>query len=126
MNNKNYSLKGGKIKLAKNNKSKNSSQGDSNLFAFLGIFLTVIGFIIVKITKPKDKYAMHYAKQGLVLGIIALAIWILRAIIPFSFIGILASILSFATFILWIIGIIYSFSGEQKEIPLIGEIAKKF
>lgn len=47
--------------MANNNAEKNS-QGDSNLFWFLGILLPIIGFIIVKLGRPKDDYALYYSK----------------------------------------------------------------
>jgi uncharacterized membrane protein len=101
---------------------ENNSQKDSTLFAFLGIFLTIIGFLIVKLTRPEDKYAMHYAKQGLVFGVIFISCYILQ-IVPL--IGLIAILAGLVTFVLWIIGIVYSFSGKQKDVPIIGGFAKK-
>lgn len=99
---------------------------DSKLFAFLGVFLTVIGFIIVYATQKKDKYAMFYAKQGLVLFIA----WVIASIIGWifafiPFIGVAVSVLLWVLLVIaWIIGIIYSLSDEEKEIPVIGTYAK--
>jgi len=100
---------------------------DSKLFAFLGIFLTVIGYIIVMLARKEDKYAMYYAKQGLVLFIAwiiaSVAAWIVGWI---PFVGwVVSTALWIIILLLWIIGIIYSLSGEEKEIPLIGVFAKK-
>jgi uncharacterized membrane protein len=107
--------------------AKNSNMDDSKLFAFLGVFLTVIGFIIVYFGKKKDKYAMYYAKQGLVLFIA----WIVCAVagwmvgwMPIVG-GIIEGVLMAIMVVLWIIGIIYSLSGKEKEIPIIGPFAKK-
>lgn len=103
---------------------------DSKLFAFLGIFLTVIGFIIVYATQKKDKYAMFYAKQGLILFIVwvifSIALWIFM-MIPFTgwvLSTILSTILWILLIVAWVIGIIYSLSDEMKEIPVIGSFAK--
>ena len=109
-------------------RNKNYSMDDSRLFAFLGILLTVIGFIIVHFTRKNDKYAMYYAKQGLVIFIV----WLIAAIANwlFSFVpvigGIIGTICWAITLVLWIIGLIYSLSGNEKDIPLVGEFAKKF
>ncbi len=100
--------------------AKNS---DSKIWAFLGVFLTLLGFLIVYFGKKDDKYAMYYAKQGLVIAIAYFVIWII-AFIPFIG-GIVAFVANIGLLILWIIGIIYSLSGEQKDIPILGEFAKK-
>jgi len=100
---------------------------ESKGFAFLGIFLTVIGFLIVFLTRNKDRYAMFYAKQGLVLFIgfmIASAVhWV------FAWIPIVGWIVYTATWVivlvLWVQGLFYSLSGKEKNIFLIGELARK-
>ena len=38
-------------------------------WAFLAVFLGIIGFVLAIVLKPKDKYIMFYAKQSLVLVI---------------------------------------------------------
>lgn len=100
---------------------------DGKLFAFLGIFLTVVGFLIALLAKKDNKYVMHYAKQGLVLFIAYMAVGIVIMII--GWIPIIGWLITAALWIfmlvLWIIGIIYSLSGEEKDIPIIGELAKK-
>jgi uncharacterized membrane protein len=100
---------------------------DSKGFAFLGIFLTVIGFVIVLLTHKKDKYAMYYAKQGLIIFFGFLVAGAVSAIL--GWIPIVGWIVSTASWIfmmvLWVMGLIYSLSGEEKEIWLVGELAKK-
>ena len=104
-----------------------NDDSDSKLFAFLGVFLTVIGYIIVMLTRKDDKYALYYAKQGLVLFIA----WVIVCIASWLFlwvpvIGNIISIVLWAvTLALWVIGIIYALSGKEKEIPLIGQFAEK-
>ena len=100
---------------------------EGKVFAFLGIFLTIIGFIIVLLAKKENKYAMYYAKQGLVLFIAYVIAAIANMILVWiPFIGwIVMMIVWLGLLVLWIIGLVYSLSGEEKEIPLIGEFAKK-
>jgi uncharacterized membrane protein len=98
---------------------------DSKLFAFLGVFLTVIGFIIVYATQKKDRYAMFYAKQGLVLFIA----WVIAGVIGWIFTLIpflrwIGWVLEVILVVAWVIGMIYALSDEQKEIPIIGTYAK--
>ncbi|MBU0457205.1 MAG: DUF4870 domain-containing protein [Nanoarchaeota archaeon] len=107
-------------------KKKKSDIDDGKVWAFLGIFLTVIGFIIVLLIKKNNRYAMYYAKQGLVLFIVYVAVGIVNGIIAFIPFGkSIGLLLWIGMFVLWIIGIVYSLSGEEKEIPFIGEFAKK-
>lgn len=98
--------------------------GESQIWAFLAVFLSIIGFILALILKKKDKYVMFYAKQSLILTV-SWFIAGLIAIIPI--IGWIASpILMLVIFILWIIAIVNSLSGNEKNTPLIGKFAEKF
>ena len=104
--------------------SKDNS--DSKLFAFLGVFLTVIGFVIVLLAKKKDKYALFYAKQGLVLFIAGILISVVMW--ASGWIPVVGWTLDWALrgiwIVLWIIGMVYSLSGKEQDIPLIGSYAK--
>ncbi len=97
---------------------------EGKVFAFLGVFLGIIGFIIVILTKKENDYAMFYAKQGLVLTIAWVILWVV-AIIPILgwIIGFLGWIL---LLVLWIIGWVYALSGKKKHIPIIGQFGDKF
>lgn len=116
------SIKKNSIKIKKN------SMDDSKLYAFLGILLTIIGYIIIYFTHKNDKYAMFYAKQGLVLFIsfiiAMIVVWV------FSWIPVIGDLISTVLWAvvlaLWVIGLIYALSGKEKDIPIIGEFAKKF
>lgn len=104
--------------MAKRVKKK---KDDTKLFAFLGVLLTVIGFVIAILVKKDNKYVMYYGKQGLIL-FIAWAVVSVLYIIPL--IGwILAPILYVIVLIIWIIEMIYSLSGEMKPTPFIGHYA---
>lgn len=95
---------------------------DSKLMAVLGVMLTIIGYIIIYATRKKDKYAMHYAKQGFVLFFFWTIAIILFAI---PIIGqILGTIMYVLTAALWIIGIVYALSDEEKNIPIVSAFTK--
>ena len=100
---------------------------DGKMFAFLGVFLSLLGFIIVLLAKRDNSYAMFYAKQGLALFIAYVIAAIGGMIFGFiPFIGwVVSLVLWLGVFVLWIMGIVYSLSGEEKEIPLVGAIARK-
>ncbi len=99
---------------------------DSKLFAFLGVFLGLIGFLIVLLTRKNDKYAMYYAKQGLVIFIAWVIVYIIGTFVPLIGWFIILPLGSLAMLILWIIAIINSLSGVEKPTPLIGRFAEKF
>jgi len=100
---------------------KSSKQDDKKLFAFLAVFLSIVGFLIALLGKRDDKYVMFYAKQSLVLFIGFMGAWVIN-IIPI--LGqIISLVMHVVLIILWIIAIINSVSGQQKETPIIGQYA---
>lgn len=110
--------------VKKKNSEKASSNDDPKVFAFLAAFFSIVGFIIALVTKKEDKYVMFYAKQSLVIFILYLISGIV-AMIPFIGWFILGPIMYLITTVLWVISWIYALSGEQKDVPIIGEYAKK-
>lgn len=96
---------------------------DSKLFAFLGIFLPLIGLILALVAKKKNEYVMFYAKQGLIL-FVACVIASVVSMIPVIGWFILGPICYIIVLVLWIMGIFYSLSGEMKDIPIIGKFAR--
>lgn len=105
---------------------------DGKIYAFLAYLLTIVGFIIVMLTKKDNKFAMYHAKQGLVLFIAAVVVSVLGTVLGFiglPFIGFgfgwIAGILNLGLFILWIIGMVNALSGQEKPLPVLGEFAKK-
>lgn len=113
--------------MVKKDNKKEPKQDDSKLFAFLAVLLSVVGFIIAYSMKKDNKYVMFYAKQSLVLFIGWIVLWIVGMILgSIPFLGIMVHwILSLALLVLWVMGLIYSLSGEMKHIPLVGDFAKK-
>ncbi|MGV8152476.1 MAG: hypothetical protein ACP5OG_05330 [Candidatus Nanoarchaeia archaeon] len=107
----------------KNKKTKTSkNEENKELFAFLAVFLTLIGFLIALILKKDNKYIMYYAKQSIVL-FMGFAISSLITKIPYiGWLGIICIV--FLT-ILWVITWINALSGMQKETFIITNIAEK-
>lgn len=100
---------------------------DKILFAWLATFLSIIGFVIALAAKRNDKYVMYYAKQSLVIFIIAAILGIIAGI--FQWIPVIGWIIYAAVTILclvvWIMSWIYALSGKEKEIPIVSDWAKK-
>lgn len=75
------------------------------------------------LAKRDNAYAMYYAKQGLVIGI---AWMIVSVVLMVPFLGwAIYAICSVALLIFWVMGMVYSFSGEMKPIPVVGGIAEQ-
>ncbi len=104
-----------------------AKKSDSTTFAFLATFLSIIGFIIALVAKRDDKYVMFYAKQSLVLFIVAVIVGIignvLGWVIPF-FGWMIVMILQLGIIILWILSWVNALSGTEKEVPVIGNFAR--
>ncbi len=116
-----------KKKTKKRKIKQTKKEQDKTLYAFLATFLSIIGFVIAVITKRDDKYVMFYAKQSLVIFIA----WIMVIIMGYIFIWIpiLGWIIYFGLYglvtILWIVSWIFALSGEQKDVPIVGDFAKR-
>jgi uncharacterized membrane protein len=107
----------------KEKSSRIKKEDDDKLFAFLGVLLSIIGFLIVYILKKDSKYAMFYAKQSLVIFIM----WVIISVFTIMpLIGqIIGPVLMIGLVILWIISLVYSLSGKMKDVWLVSDFAKK-
>ncbi len=109
---------------------------DGKIWAFLGMFLGLIGFVVVFLAKRENKYAMFYAKQSLVLFITSFVGWIVLLVlglilgaVPILGIlitGLLSAVFYIFIFVLWIMGWIRALSGKEEYLPVIGKFADKF
>ena len=81
--------------------------------------------VVVFATKKDSPFALYHAKQGLVIFALSVINTVVDWIIPSYFWYFVALIINLALLVLAIIGIVYALGGEKKEVPLIGQIAKK-
>lgn len=98
-----------------------AKSSESKVWAFLALLLSIVGFLLAFLIKRDDKYVMYYANQSLVLFIA----WLIASAvkwIPFG--GFASGVLLLIVFILWIIALVYSLSGDMKPTPLIGEFGE--
>ena len=113
---------------------------DGKIWAFLAMFLGIIGFIIVLLAKKDNKYALFYAKQSLVLfivgfggGVILSVLGMILGTIPKALLqssgptslGLIGAAFWIFMLVMWVMGWISALSGQEKYLPLIGEYAKK-
>lgn len=102
-------------------KTKNNQQSDKKIFAILSYFwvLSLLPFIL----NIKDEYVIKHAKQGLVLFIAEIALYLI-AVVPI--LGwIISSIGTVVAVVLSIVGIIKAASDQEWEVPYIGKYGKK-
>ena len=104
--------------------SNGAASGHTTLMgvlAYLGI-LIVIPFIMAK-DDPRVKF---HIKQGLVLVIIELIVWVIGMSYMFWQIWPLLQLVNLGTLVLAIIGIVNVVQGKEKELPLVGSLAHSF
>ena len=103
--------------------AKKGTINEGKLWAILS-YIFILWIFPIWVIKPKNKFAVYHAKQGLVLFIAAIILSIITSIPFFGwFIG-------FAGWLIWvvlfIIGIVNAVNNKKKPLPLIGQFAKKF
>ncbi|OGZ64463.1 MAG: hypothetical protein A2998_01995 [Candidatus Staskawiczbacteria bacterium RIFCSPLOWO2_01_FULL_37_25b] len=91
----------------------------------MAVVAYIIFFVPLLTNAKDDPFVKYHVKQGLVLFITAVVVWLIISVIPI--IGILiAPILNIAIIVLLIIGIMNAVNGVEKPLPLIGHFAENF
>lgn len=108
--------------MVKNNKEVE----DGKVCAILSYFLIGIIWFLVDDKMKKNKFVKYHVKQSLILIVASIALSIVNTILLFvPVIGwLIILVANIFIFVLWILGIVYSARGEEKELPLIGQFAK--
>jgi len=102
---------------------ENKQKKDKN--TGMAVVAYIIFFIPLLTDAKNDPFVKYHVKQGLVLFICAVVVWLIVSIIPF--LGwIIAPLLNIAILVLAIIGIINAVNGVEKPLPLIGSFASQF
>ncbi len=100
---------------------------DPRIIAFVTTFFSLVGFILALFLWREEEYVMFYAKQSLIIFIVSIVAGILTnllSLIPFAG-GIINSVIGIAIFALWLMSWIYALSGQKKDVPIIGILARK-
>ena len=118
---------------------RGSSTGlDSNIAGGLSYVLGFITGIIFLVVEKEDRYVRFHAAQSVVLSVALLVLWV-----AFSILGAIVQVIpglgpvlgmllflvwgvvGLAAFILWIVLLIKAFTGNEWEVPVIGEQARR-
>ena len=111
---------------------RGGASGNNNtvmaVLAYLGILI-----IIPFLTNAKnDPFVKFHLKQGLVLLITWVVIWVLGSFLgggysySFGLMGLIMNLLNLGLLVLMILGIINAVQKKEKELPLIGKFASMF
>ena len=98
---------------------------DNKVIAAIG-YLWIL-CLVPLLAKKGSKFAQFHGKQGLVLTVVSIILWVVGFILVFiPIIGWLILFVAWITIIvLAVMGIIKSLNGEYWEMPILGEYAKK-
>ena len=89
------------------------------ILAYLGI-LVIIPFLVEK----KDAFVKFHIKQGAVLFVIEIVVWVLSTML--WQLWLVFNIVNLLTFILSIVGIVNVVQKREKELPVVGQFSKSF
>ena len=108
------------------NQTQPTAQAKTGANKTLMGILSYIGplVIISYFTSKDDPFVKFHIKQGLVLLVIEVAVWVLGMM--FWPLWLLLNLVNLATFILSILGIVNVVQGKEKMLPLVGDYAKYF
>lgn len=93
------------------------------ILSYIGIL-----FLVPMLAAPKSQFAQYHAKQGMILFITSVILYLVFYGLAFVSIG----LIGFLSFIPWlfvviwsILGIVNAINGEEKPLPVIGTLIKK-
>ncbi len=95
---------------------------EGKIFAFLGYWWIL--FLVPLLGKKDNKFAYFHGKQGLVLFVLEIIIWLL-SYIPVIGWFIIGPVGTIVCIILAIIGMVTSLQGKYWKMPVLGDIAEK-
>jgi uncharacterized membrane protein len=102
-----------------NQKSEVSQKTVMGILAYLGILV-----VIPYMTSKEDPFVKFHIRQGLVLLVIEVVIWLLGMV--FWPLWILLNLVNLAVLVLAIMGIVNVVKNQEKKLPLVGDYAKYF
>jgi len=105
----------------KENKEKSVKEKNTGM----AILAYIIFFIPLLTDAKKDPFVKYHVKQGLLIFIFWVIVWVLGYFIPWQ-LWIIERLLNLAGFVLMIVGIISASKGEQKPLPIIGKFGEQF
>lgn len=86
--------------------------------------ITLIGWVIALVMNQSDKgpNTSFYLRQNLGLMIIAIA----GSVLGMLTVSVISTIISIAILVLWILSLLGAISGEQKAVPVLGDMFQQW
>lgn len=94
----------------------------------MAIVAYILFFIPLLTDSKNDPFVKFHVKQGAVVFALALALWIVRAVLPWWWLWRfywLFNLVGLAILVFAIIGIVNAANGKQEKLPLIGQFGDK-
>jgi uncharacterized membrane protein len=99
----------------------------------MAVVAYILFFVPLLTEDKKDPFVKYHVRQGLVLFILAMIVWVFNSMIynifPFgmwAFVNFISWILNLAVLVLLILGIKNALSHKEEPLPIIGKFAEKF
>lgn len=89
-------------------------------------YLGILWIVPLLTESKKDPFVKYHIKQGIILTIAGVVVWIIAMLIPyiaFFLAMIIIPLLDLALFVLVVVGIVNAAGGKQVPLPLIGSLA---
>ena len=108
---------------------ENSQSSDNGKTVAIISYFTLLGWIIALILHNgnKTRLGAYHLRQTLGLMVIVISVFIFGYIlnlIPFG--GLIGSGLNLGLFVFWILGLISAINGQEKPIPVVGDLFQKW
>jgi|SRR5574343_30274 uncharacterized membrane protein len=116
-----------------NNHEEKKQEKSADNKIIMAVIAYVLFFVPLLTDDKKDPFVKYHVRQGLVLFILAVIVWIFNGMIyslfPFSmwgFASMISWILNLAVFVLFILGVKNALTHKEEPLPIIGKFAEKF
>lgn len=117
-----------------NNQPVEKKQGNTaDNKTIMAVVAYILFFIPLLTDDKKDPFIRYHVRQGLILFILAVIIWIFNGMIysifPFGmwyFARMISWVLNLAVLIFFILGVKNALSHKEEPLPIIGKFAEKF
>lgn len=113
-----------------------SRQPNSEDKVFAALSYVSILFLVPLILRRDSKYVFFHARQGMMLFILEVVVWILLSVLgslmaaispsgAWGIIAFLSTLINWAFVAFSVVGIYYAWIGTEWEMPILGKYAKK-